>query len=102
MEFSAHAKRDELYNDVIRKFKNIVCLTIVHGEPNVRKSFAEYVRKQPDFPNVPIVIGNRNKKIRYSADESPKVIGCRLKNVVSLTTFKRRKKKEKTYKHRNW
>lgn len=102
VEFSAHAKRDELYNDVIRKFKNIVCLTIVHGEPNVRKSFAEYVRKQPDFPNVPIVIGNRNKKIRYSADESPKVIGCRLKNVVSLTTSRRRKKKEKTYKHRNW
>lgn len=98
-EFSAHAKRDELYNDVIRKFEKIECLTIVHGEPEVRRSFAEYVKSQKGFSkDTPVIIGDKNKKIIYS-NNGPKEVYEKLENIEPLI-IRIRETKRKNYKFR--
>ena len=98
-EFSGHAKRDELLN-LINKFKNLECVTIVHGEPEVKQSFENYVRSSPEFPKkVPVVVGWKNQKIRYSTGE-PKIINYIPENMLETrVTVKKNEEREYHFNH---
>lgn len=65
-EFSSHAKRDELL-ELLSEFKNIKCLLITHGSPEVRKIFADSVRNNPDLTIENVEISSRDYVYRIDS-----------------------------------
>lgn len=102
LEFSQHAKCDELF-DVLERFPNVFSVTINHGSPETKRVFMNYIIKRGLTPlrNIDdngIVIIDRSMVLRVTPKGIDKVMNS--KNLPSNYDLKKAQSKIKNNKKR--